>query len=70
MTVPVVEVADVFVHMDQRVVVMFVRVYGEPLAALLLSPWLISQAYPAVPSLEQVFAALLDGLLGVGATLT
>ena len=40
------------------------------LAALLLMPLLISQAYPAVPSLQQVFAALLDGLFGIGAALT
>lgn len=39
------------------------------LAALLLIPWLISQAYPGVPSLQQVFAALLDGLLGPGTAL-
>ena len=40
------------------------------LAALVLVPWLLSRAYPSVPSVPGAFAAWLDRLLAVGAGLT
>jgi hypothetical protein len=40
------------------------------LAALVLGPVLVSQAYPGFPTLPGVFAALLDRLMSVGAVLT
>jgi hypothetical protein len=39
------------------------------LAALVLGPLLLSQAYPAIPSLPGAFSALLDRLLQAGAAL-
>lgn len=40
------------------------------LAALVLGPLLISQAYPAVPNVPRLFSGLLEQLLDVGARLT
>jgi hypothetical protein len=40
------------------------------LAAFVLAPWLIAQAFPAVPTLFGVFALLLERLLEAGAALS